>query len=60
MEWRGRMKQEWRKDGIRISGSDAFPASNPLDLDLENLERLIERAKKTPFGLLEDLFPIGE
>lgn len=60
LDWREGMKQEWRKDGLRITGSEELPASNPLNLDIENLVLLIQRGLKTPLGQLEELFPLGE
>ena len=60
MEWAERVKLEWRKDGLRVTGSDELPVSNPLNLDVENLELLIRWGQKTPEGLLEEYFPLGE
>ena len=54
------LKQQWLKEGLRITGSNAFPASNPLRIDLENLELLLWQAKYTPEGLFEELFSLGE
>jgi len=59
MDWCGRLKQEWRLDGLRIIGSEAFPASNLLEIDFENLETLLAWARKTPEGLLDEFFPTG-